>query len=143
MPDNVVLFKIEQKPVIFQVSGGRGARGKRGFAAKQDFGVQFGGTMTPGERLGGLLSGDATFLEEWCHATVQDVVLADWTVPVEKNFVQVGSFTFLAGTRRAVWSLTGGQIVCVDEDEVDVVIPSTVDGAARYLKVTFGSGPPE
>lgn len=142
MSGNVVVFRVEQNPVIFQVSGARGQRGKRGFAAKQDFGVEFGGTMTPGERLGGLLSGDATFLEEWCRASVRNNVLADWTVTVEQNFVQVGSFTFLAGTRKAVWTLDGGQIDGVDEDEIDVVIPASVDGAAAYLKVTFGSGPP-
>lgn len=131
-----VQFRVDPKPVQLKVSNARGPKGDIGAPAIVGFGLEFQGLMRDGDRLGVVLSDPMTIKQAKCKGKGLANATNTTVGNIEHNGSVVGTVTVSAGTKVGVFSISGGEIVGLEDDEIDVVFP-TADATLSNFKVTL------
>lgn len=131
-----IQLKVDPKPVQLKVSNARGPKGDIGQPAIVGFGLEFQGLMRDGDRLGVVLSDPLTIKEAKCKGKGRTNATNTTTGNIEHNGVVVGTVVVNAGTKVGVFTITGDEIVGLEDDEIDVVFP-IADATLSNFKVTL------
>lgn len=128
-----VKLVVAQELVQLKVSGGRGSQGQ---PANTDVGLCFQGNLKPSERLGFVLTGEASFTDAFCRGKITpgSAPAAPEILTVYYNNVAIGTVSI--NTDESVTS-SFGTINAVDSDVVELGVSNTPSLIIQNFKYTF------
>lgn len=142
-----VQLQIASSVVTLGVSGGRGARGPRGYPATIDAVLYFSGQLVAEEKLGFICGADgATYVESRSAVKADTGGAADVELEILVDGVHAGTVTIPAGPSGAgtgpvdgSFVFDGGSLVLGSFSTLDVVVPVDVDPTVTNTKIIFGT----